>query len=162
MADRSGGRAVSEEDMRLLSQQARPSSGRAVSKEDTSLVSGSSGGRGMSSEDVYEVLGATGVGGAPQEGPRTSVSDADVVEAMGILNSGEAESDEDRAMSREVLRKATPAQSRMARKELGLQPKRSGGAVKKKKKASSSYMGGGKVYRGRSYAYGGRVAKYKG
>ena len=40
--------------------------------------------------------------------------------------------------------------------------KMSGGPVKKKKKASSSYMGGGKVYRGRSYAYGGRVAKYKG
>jgi len=41
-------------------------------------------------------------------------------------------------------------------------PKKSGGAVKKKKKASSSYMGGGKVYRGRSYARGGRVAKYNG
>jgi hypothetical protein len=105
---------------------------------------------------------ATGVGRAPQEGPRTSVSDAAVIEAMGILNSGRAESDEDRAMSREVLRKATPAQSRMARKEAGIQPKKSGGAVKKKKKASSSYMGGGKVYRGRPYANGGRVAKYKG
>ena len=105
---------------------------------------------------------ATGVGGAPQEGPRTAVADADVIAAMGILNSGRAESDEDRAMSREVLRKATPAQSRMARKELDLQPKKSGGAVKKKKKVSSGYMGGGAVYRGRSYAYGGRVAKYKG
>ncbi len=51
--------------------------------------------------------------------------------------------------------------------------KMSGGPVKKKKKASSGYMGGGYVkpkmmghggmaYRGRSYAYGGRVAKYKG
>jgi hypothetical protein len=50
----------------------------------------------------------------------------------------------------------------MARKEAGIQPKKSGGAVKKKKKASSSYMGGGKVYRGRPYANGGRVAKYKG
>ncbi len=29
-------------------------------------------------------------------------------------------------------------------------------------KASSSYMGGGKVYRGRKYASGGRVAKYNG
>ena len=40
--------------------------------------------------------------------------------------------------------------------------KKGGGAVKKKKKASSSYMGGGKVYRGRKYASGGRVAKYNG
>ena len=46
--------------------------------------------------------------------------------------------------------------------ETPLVPKRSGGAVKKKKKASSGYMGGGKVYRGRPYANGGRVAKYKG
>tara|TARA_R100000995_G_scaffold84192_1_gene62155 strand:- start:2365 stop:2658 length:294 start_codon:yes stop_codon:yes gene_type:complete len=51
--------------------------------------------------------------------------------------------------------------------------KMSGGPVKKKKKASSGYMGGGYVkpkmmghggmaYRGRTYAYGGRVSKYKG
>ena len=148
MADRSGGRAVSEEDMRLLSQQTRPSGGRAISTEDTSLVSGSSGGRGMSNEDAVRVIDST---------RGKSVSDANVIEAMAILNSGEAENDEDRVMSRKVLRNATPAQSRMARKELGLQPKRSGGAVKKKK-----MKGGGKLYRGRSYAYGGRVAKYKG
>ena len=51
--------------------------------------------------------------------------------------------------------------------------KMSGGPVKKKKRASSGYMGGGYVkpkmmghggmaYRGRTYAYGGRVSKYKG
>ena len=95
MADRSGGRKLSEEDMRLLSQQA----------------TGSSGGRPVSQEDLGML----------------AVSDADVVEAMGILNSGRAESDEDRAMSQKVLRKATASQSRMARKELGIQPKKSGG-----------------------------------
>lgn len=142
MADRSGGRAVSEEDMRLLSQQTRPSGGRAISTEDTSLVSGSSGGRGMSNEDAVRVIDST---------RGKSVSDANVIEAMAILNSGRAESDEDRAMSKKVLRNATPAQSRMARKELGIQPKKSGGAVKKKG-----------MYRGRKYASGGRVAKYKG
>jgi hypothetical protein len=102
-----------------------------------------------------------------------AVTQADVNEAMGILNSREAENDEDRAMSQEVLRKATPAQSKIAREELGLQPKMSGGPVKKKKKTSSGYMGGGYVkpkmmgkggmaYRGRTYAYGGRVSKYNG
>ena len=153
MADRSGGRAVSEEDMRLLSQQTRPSGGRAISTEDTSLVSGSSGGRGMSNEDAVKVIDSA---------RGKSVSNADVVEAMAINNSGMREDPRDLKWAKDKLDKATPAQSRMARKELGLQPKKSGGAVKKKKKASSSYMGGGKVYRGRKYASGGRVAKYNG
>ena len=33
---------------------------------------------------------------------------------------------------------------------------------KKPKTKASKKAGGGEVYRGRSYAYGGRVAKYKG
>jgi len=112
------------------------------------------------------------------------VSQAAVNEAMGILNSGEKENDNDIAMSRKVLKKATSEQSRIAREGLGM---KDGGGVKpdyididgdgnKKesmKSASKGMMGGGYVkpkkmghggmaYRGRSYAYGGRVAKYKG
>lgn len=117
------------------------------------------------------------------------VSQAAVNEAMGILNSGEKENDNDIAMSKKVLKKATPEQSRIAREGLGM---KNGGGVKpdyididgdgnKKEsmksaasqKKNKGMMGGGYVkpkkmghggmaYRGRNYAYGGRVAKYKG
>lgn len=118
------------------------------------------------------------------------VSQAAVNEAMGILNSGEKENDNDIAMSKKVLKKATPEQSRIAREGLGM---KDGGGVMpdipdldgdgnkdesiksaaSQKKKNKGMMGGGYVkpkkmghggmaYRGRSYAYGGRVAKYKG
>lgn len=81
-------------------------------------------------------------------------------------------------MQIQAFKNMTPAEQSMSTEtnrteRLPEEKKMSGGPVKKKKKVSSGYMGGGYVkpkkmghggmaYRGRTYAYGGRVSKYKG
>ena len=104
--------------------------------EDPRKFMDKSGERTMSDEDerILEIL-ASASGGRP-----ISMEDIENYKKMD---------DVERSMSLESNR--TPKTGKM-----------SGGAVKKKKKVSSGYMGGGKVYRGRPYANGGRVAKYKG
>ena len=55
--------------------------------------------------------------------PEGGVSDADVIEALGITMSeptGTEDDEYDRASSKEVLKKATKEQKAMARKELGV------------------------------------------
>ena len=108
-----------------------------------------SGGQTMSKEDkrILKIL-ASASGGRP-----VSMEDIENYKKMD---------DVERAMSLESNRTERLPENKM-----------SGGPVKKKKKASSGYMGGGYVkpkmmgkggmaYRGRTYAYGGRVSKYKG
>ena len=99
---------------------------------DPRLFNNGSGGRIMSDEDIENVIGETP--------PERSMRD-------------EAQ----RAMDDETSI-VDPAFLKMIMEESDKKKKKK----KKPKTKASKKAGGGEVYRGRSYAYGGRVAKYKG
>tara|TARA_R100000322_G_scaffold2586_1_gene2458 strand:- start:12158 stop:12394 length:237 start_codon:yes stop_codon:yes gene_type:complete len=60
---------------------------------------------------------------------KKKVSDADVIEALGILNDEQDPTTEDARMSKETLRNATPEQIKEARKQLNIPSFSHGGSV---------------------------------
>tara|TARA_Y100000356_G_C11226700_1_gene272395 strand:- start:272 stop:508 length:237 start_codon:yes stop_codon:yes gene_type:complete len=60
---------------------------------------------------------------------KKKVSDADVIEALGIMNDAQDPTTEDARMSKETLRKATPKQIKAARKQLNIPSFSHGGSV---------------------------------
>ncbi len=87
---------------------------------------------------------------------KEKVSDAAVIEAMGITTSKEEESPYDVEQSMIVINKSTPEQSEKARKQLGVQKFEMGGSVDE-----LGYMRGGMTEEARGpikYSKGGAIA----
>ena len=87
---------------------------------------------------------------------KEKVSDASVIEAMGITTSKEEESPYDVEQSMIVINKSTPEQSEKARKQLGVQKFEMGGSVDE-----LGYMRGGMTEEARGpikYSKGGAIA----
>ena len=87
---------------------------------------------------------------------KEKVSNAAVIEAMGITTSKEEESPYDVEQSMIVINKSTPEQSEKARKQLGVQKFEMGGSVDE-----LGYMQGGMTEEARGpikYSKGGAIA----
>ncbi len=89
--------------------------------------------------------------------PKEKVSDAAVIEAMGITTSEEEENPYDVEQSMIVIKKATPEQSEKARNQLGVQKFEMGGMMTDE----LGYMQGGMTEKARGpikYSKGGAIA----
>ena len=125
---------------------ARPRSVKGGRGEDPRKFMGKSGGRSKSDEDIEHLRDSLGAGvSGSSAGRMYSEEDID-----NILNE-EAQ----RAMDEET-NIVDPDILKALADEFNKKKK------KKKKTKASKKAGGGQVYRGREYARGGRVAKYKG
>ena len=110
--------------------------------------------------------GATNIKKSNKKGSGKTVSDADVKQIMKEFNLNKKDAE---ALAKSLMRaeKAEEGESEI------MKGKQSGGMVckadmsakktsaPKKKKMPQYYMGGGTIKKGKPYAYGGRVAKYK-